>query len=285
MSTHPFITAAPTDLTGWVGLFDVDHLPMLCATAQTLSDLRQNEDAVDAHRLADAVCDDPLLVLRLLAHVARLRRQRTRREGSDTETVTAALVMLGIPPFFAAFGDASTVQSLLAGSPCDVAVDGFMQVLQRSRRAARFAMAFAVHRMDSDAEVIHEAALLHDFAELLLWVRAPTLAEALRQRQAADPNLRSAAVQQDLLHIELPVLAQALMRAWHLPCLLARITDDQAHPVTPQMRNVRLAIRVARHSANGFDNPALPDDLDELAQLLNLNVDATRRLVLQVDDG
>ena len=35
---------------------------------------------------------------------------------------------------------------------------------------------FAAHRMDHDAAVLHEAALLHDFAELLLWVRAPALA-------------------------------------------------------------------------------------------------------------
>ena len=38
-----------------------------------------------------------------------------------------------------------------------------------------FALAFAVHRMDHDAPVIHAAALLHDFAELLLWLHAPVL--------------------------------------------------------------------------------------------------------------
>ncbi|MEO5735276.1 MAG: HDOD domain-containing protein [Rubrivivax sp.] len=281
MSTHPFITTAPPDLAGWVAMFDFDALPVLETTVHTLAELRLGEDAVDAHLLADAISDDPLMVLKLLAFVARLRRQRARREGSDTETVTAALVMLGIPPFFMAFGEPTAVQALLAHTPG--AVDGFLRVLERSRRAARFAMAFAVHRMDSDAAVIHEAALLHDFAEMLLWVRAPSLALALLQRQAAEPSLRSAAAQTELLRIELSDLARALMQAWHLPALLARITDDDAEPITPQMRNVRLAIRLARHSALGFDNPALPDDLDEIAQLLNLNADATRRLVLQID--
>ncbi len=264
-----------------MALFDIDRLPVLASTAHVLAELRQGEDAVDAHLLAESVTNDPLLVLRLLAHVARMRRARARREGSDTETVTAALVMLGIPPFFTAFSDPPTVQALL--EEVEGAIDGFMQVLQRSHRAARFAMAFAVHRMDSDAEVIHEAALLHDFAELLLWVRAPSLALALQERQAADPTLRSAVAQAELLHVELPTLAQALMQAWHLPALLARITDDLAHPVTSQMRNVRLAIRLARHTAQGFDNAAVPDDLFEIAQLLNLGVDAAKRLVLQVD--
>ncbi|MCK7498814.1 MAG: hypothetical protein MZW92_55820 [Comamonadaceae bacterium] len=61
----------------------------------------RREDAVDAHLLAEAIASDPLMTLKLLAHVAHLRRGR---DGSDTETVTAALVMLGIPPFFRAFG-------------------------------------------------------------------------------------------------------------------------------------------------------------------------------------
>jgi len=35
------------------------------------------------------------------------------------------------------------------------------------------------------------------------------------------------------------------------------------------VRNVVLAVRLARHSAHGWDNPALPDDMDDIAQLLN----------------
>ena len=53
---------------------------------------------------------------------------------------------------------------------------GLEQVLRRAHRAGRFAISFAMARNDTDAEVIREAALLHDFAELLLWCHAPTLA-------------------------------------------------------------------------------------------------------------
>jgi HD-like signal output (HDOD) protein len=162
-------------------------------------------------------------------------------------------------------------------------MDGFGRVLQRSRRAARFAIGFAVHRMDYDAPVIHEAALLHDFAELLLWVRAPDLAEAMRQRQIEDPALRSTAIQRELLHIELDHLEHALMQAWRLPSLLVRITDEHTPAATLQMRNVQLAIRLARHSAQGWDNAALPDDLRDIGQLLNLSTDAAERLVREID--
>jgi hypothetical protein len=35
------------------------------------------------------------------------------------------------------------------------------------------------------------------------------------------------------------------------------------------VRNVVLAVRLARHTAHGWDNAAIPDDVDEIAQLLN----------------
>lgn len=274
----PLITKAPRDLAGWAALFEHHSLPVLGETLESLRELAANEDAVDARLIADAVVNDPLMTIKLLAHVAQLRRGR---EGSDTETVTEALVMLGVPPFFRAFVDEAEVELLLASEPAALA--GFRRVLQRCRRAARFAMGFAVHRMDHDAAIIHEAALLHDFAELLLWQRAPTLALAIEQRQQADPTLRSAVVQRELLNIDLDELEHTLMLKWGLPALLVQITDEHATHLTHQMRNVQLAIRVARHSALGWDNAALPDDVQEVAVLLNLSNDAALRLLREID--
>ena len=274
----PLITRAPRDLAGWAAHFEHSRLPVLGETLESLRELAVNEDAVDARLLADAVVNDPLMTIKLLAHVAQLRRGR---EGSDTETVTEALVMLGVPPFFRAFQDEAELEVLLASQP--QALDGFHRVLRRSRRAARFAMSFAVHRMDHDAAVIHEAALLHDFAELLLWQRAPVLALAMEQRQQADPTLRSAAVQRELLNIELYALEHALMLKWRLPALLVQITDEHAQHLTPQMRNVQLAIRVARHTALGWDNAALPDDVHDVAVLLNLSEVSALRLLHEID--
>jgi HD-like signal output (HDOD) protein len=273
-----FITRAPRDLSAWSALFDPCQLPILATTAQTLEDLRPNEDAVDAHWLAEVIGEDPLMTLKVLAHVAGMRRGRG---GSDTETVTEALVMMGISPFFAAFGPQETVEAQLQALP--VAQAGFEQVLRRSRRAARFAIGFAVHRMDYDAPVIHEAALLHDFAELLLWLRAPEFAQQIKERQLADSTLRSAVVQREILNIELDELEHALMQAWRLPSLLIRITDEHSRSVTPQMRNVQLAIRLARHTALDWENAALPDDLRDIGQLLSLSPEAAERLVREID--
>ena len=273
-----FIKDPPRSVAGWASLFDPSRLPVLADTADTLEELREHEDAVDARMLADAIVTDPLMTLKVLAHVAQLRRGR---EGSDSETVTEALVMIGIPTFFRAFGAQSVAEDRLASLP--EALAGFQRVLRRSHRAARFAIGFAVHRMDHDAPVIHGAALLHDFAELLIWLHAPALALEIERRQQADASLRSAAVQRDVLNIELAELQHALMTAWHLPGLLVQISDDHARAVTPQVRNVMLAIRVARHSADGWTNAALPDDLQEIGALLQLGPEPTARLLQEID--
>jgi HD-like signal output (HDOD) protein len=272
-----FITQAPRDLAGWMSRFDPSTLPVLQESAEALEELREIEDEVDAHGLAETVGTDPLLTLKLLAHVARLRRGR---DGSDPETVTAALVMLGIPPFFRAFGPQPTVEARLAHWP--EALAGYRAVLRRAHRAANFAIGFAAHRLDPDAAVIHEAALLHDFAEQLLWLHAPALALQIARRQAADPTLRSADVQLEVLHVTLADLQHALMTAWRLPALLVRITDDHRQ-ADPQVRNVLLAIRVARHSAAGWDNAALPSDVDDIAELLHLGTEPTWRLLHDID--
>ena len=282
MKNDACLTKAPADLAGWVMLFAYESLPVLASTAQTLEDLRAIEDSVDAHMLAEAFADDPLMTIKVLAHVAKMRAsRRAGREGSDTETVLESLVMLGISPFFTAFGPQATVEDQLSEQP--QALQGFRAVLRRSRRAARFAMGFAVHRMDHDAPVIHDAALLHDFTELLLWLRAPALALQIQERQLADTTLRSAAVQSEVLNVELPRLEHALMVAWKLPRLLVQITDGHAPQVNAQTRNVQLALRVARHSALCWDNAALPDDVREVGELLTIHPEAAARLLREID--
>lgn len=272
------IAQPPHDVAAWAALFRPQALPVLAGTAARLDELRDHEDAVDAHLLAELVADDPLLTLKLLAHIGHLMRNR---EVTEVETVTAALVMMGIPPFFRSFSDLAVVEDELADAP--EALDGFRAVLLRSHRAARFAIGFAVHRMDHDAPLIHEAALLHDFAELLLWLHAPTLALRIAALQAADPTLRSSAAQRQVLGIELAELQHRLMQQWRLPGMLVQLTDDHAARSSPQLRNVLLAIRVARHSAGGWDNAALPDDVRDIGELLQLSTDATTRLLLEID--
>jgi HD-like signal output (HDOD) protein len=268
------------DLSAWLAYFRAAPIPVLDATALAIGELALNEDAVDAHLLSETVAADPLMTLKLLAHVGSNSRRET-----DVETVVGALVLLGIGPFFRLFGTQPTIGQALVDSGDAAEVQaGLQAVLARSHRAARFAIAFAAHRMDPDAAVIHEAALLHDFAELLLWCHAPRLALEIARRQAVDPALRSSAAQRAVLGIELAELQQSLMKAWRLPELLVRLDNDEAQGHHPQAQCVRLAVRVARHSAQGWDNAALPDDVRDVGALLQLGIEPAARLLRELDD-
>ena len=44
-----------------------------------------------------------------------------------------------------------------------------------------------------------------------------------------------------------------------------------------------LAIRVARHSTQGWDNPALPDDVHDIAELLQMGEVPVRTLLMDID--
>lgn len=263
-------------LPAWVRHFQSQDIPVLASSAELLEALRVDEDGADARLIGEAFQHDPLMTLKVLIAASQLGRER---RNADAETITSAVVLMGITPFFTQFGPQTSVEEWLQGQ--DFALAGAEAVLRRSSRAAKFALAFAAHRMDQDAQVIHSAALLHDFAEVLLWCHAPVLAERIHQMQVADPALRSVKAQRQVLGIELTALEQALMKTWHLPPLLAHITDDRSEH-DPQAQCVRLAVRVARHSAQGWDNAAIPDDVRDIGALLNLAGEPTLRLLQDI---
>jgi HD-like signal output (HDOD) protein len=276
-ATFQRLHAPLPNLAAWVAYFRAAPIPVIAGTAAAIGELIDHEDTVDAHTIAESIGADPLMTLQLLSHVGTVSRRET-----DVETVTAALVLMGVGPFFRIFSSLLTIEDVLGDRP--EALAGARAVIDRAHRAARFALGFAAHRLDPDAAVLHEAALLHDFAELLLWCHAPGLALEMARRQEADTTLRSAEAQQAVLGIDLSDLQQALMRAWRLPALLIRLGDDH-HAEASQVKNVLLAVRVARHSAQGWDNAALPDDLAAVGALLQLSSASASKLLREIDES
>ncbi len=266
----PAAPAAPSYLTtplphigAWTHYFLNAEIPVMATTARSLEALRANEDDVDANMLTAVIQVDPLMTLKLLARIASLRRPGS---STETESITTSLVLMGISPFFRHFGSQRTVEDWLADQP--EAMQGLQNLLIRAERAGQFALGFAVHRADTDATIIHQAAFLNDFAEILLWLHAPTLMLKIQQAQAADSTLRSSTIQHEVLGVEISDLRQALMNLWHLPELLINISDER-HAERSNVQCVVLAVRLARHSAHGWDNAALPDDFEDIARLLN----------------
>ena len=270
---HATLAEPLRDLDAWVAYLLAAEVPVLGQTADALEALRANEDSVDANSIGEMISSDPLMTLKVLAYAST---HRASRVVTDTETVTSALVLMGISPFFAAFGPQPTAEDWLAEQPAALA--GLDESLRRAHRGANFALAFAVHRMDPDAAAIHAAALLHDFADMLMWCHAPLLALRLRALHQAQPTLRFRDAQRRVLNVELALLHQALMKAWRLPELLIRIADDR-HADQPNAKCVKLALRLARHTAQGWDDPAIAHDVGEIAALLNLSPATTLEFV------
>ena len=268
---------APHDLAAWTHWFASADIPILPETAEALEALRANEDNVDANSLGEMISGDPLMTLKVLAYESQ---HRGRRVITSAETVISALVMMGISPFFRAFGPQQTIDERLGERP--EALEGLQRVLRRAHRGANFALAFAVHRTDPDAAVIHAAALLHEFAEMLLWCHAPELAAKVQAMQEADPTLRSSAAQRAVLNVELAKLQRALAEEWRLPALIVESTAEAKAAGQTSARIVALAARLARHTARGWDNAALPDDLSEISALLNLSAESTLKLLREI---
>ena len=278
LSAHGAETVeAPPDLAAWVNWFAGAEIPVLRDTADSLEAFRANEDNVDANSLGEMISVDPLMTLKVLAYESG---HRGRRVITSAETVISALVMMGISPFFRAFGPQTTIEDRLAHSP--EALAGLERVLLRANRGANFALAFAIHRTDPDAAVIHAAALLHEFAEMLLWCNAPSIALQLQATQRSDPQMRSTVAQRSVLHIELAELQLALATEWHLPALLVDSTSKPQAGSRTSAHIVALASRLARHTARDWENPAIPDDVSEIATLLNLSPEATLHLLTEI---
>ena len=271
------ITSPLLDLATWVARLRELEIPIFRDSAEAIAEMIEDDDRASGVAIGRLAQRDPLLTLRILMLAAR---HRSSRAVTDTETAVTGVVMMGLSRFFADFQSPVVVEDLLADDP--VALAGLNEVVRRGHRAAFFALGFAVHRLDTDAEVIQEAAMLHDFAEMLMWCRAPGLARQMLQRQVEDPGLRSSKAQLEVFNIKLHDLQRALMRAWHLPELLDQITD-RSHMESTRVRNVVLAVDLARHTQYGWDNPAIPDDLQAIGTLLNLSPEGAHQKVLALD--
>ncbi len=271
-------------LNAWADAFCDAEIPVLATTVADVAQLLAIEEArgtMDAHTLAEAVAPDPLMTLKVLVHVSRYC---TQLSVEPPETLVGAIVMQGIGPFFAAHTALRDVETHLSDAPG--ALEGLHRVMTRARRSANFAMGFALKRQDQDAVVIQEAALLHDFAEMLLWCHAPALALDIAQRLHADHTLRSVEAQRKVLGVQLGDLAQELMHRWQLTDLLIRCTDDRKAQ-DPKVRTTMLGVRIARHTQHGWDVPhalaALPYDAADVGKLLTISPDAALRLIQGMD--
>lgn len=269
MLDHPL-----QDTEAWVLLFSNNSLPILRNTKRRLEEMREDIDRVDPRDLAHVILQDPIMAVRVLAYIQPLRGRALQ---NDITTIAGAIMMSGLTPFFERFHELPTIEGMLKGEDPH-ALLGVLKIIRRAQKAAAYAHDWALWRHDLNLEEVRIAALLHDLAEILVWCFAPKLGLRIQAEQTAHPTMRSASAQLKVLGITLHELQLALCGVWHLPELLQRLMDDD-HATHPRVRNVTLAVRLARHAAHGWEDPALPDDYAEIAELLHISEDAVREHV------
>ena len=267
MLDHPL-----QDIEDWVVLFSTNNPPVLRVTRRRIEEMRQDIDRVDARELARVILQDPIMTVRVLSFIQPIHGKSLQH---DITTIASAVMMMGIHPFFNHFSDLNTIEEMLKGEDPH-ALLGILKIIRRAQRAADYAQDWAIWRYDISMEEVRIAALLHDLAEILVWSFAPKLGLAIHNMQVAYPTMRSADAQATILGMTFQDIQLALCRAWHLPQLLLNLIDDE-NAGQERVRNVSYAVRLARHSANGWDDPALPDDYRDIGELLNLTPEAVRQ--------
>ena len=252
-------------LESWIDFFSKAEMPVLRKTLRQLEEARSKIDRINGRDIAAIVLQDPLMSIRVLAYIQPFISKRLH---SDITNIGNAIMMQGIEPFFKNIGEPPTIEAMLKNEP--QALLGVLQVIRRSQRASRYAHLWAIERYEINVEEVTLAALLHDIAEILIWCFFPKQAVIIRSRLQADKTLRSMNVQKEVLGFYLYELKQGLCSVMHLPELIMTLMD-QNNAELPRVLNVLLAVNLARHSADGWENAALPDDFTAIQKLLRID--------------
>jgi len=257
----------------WLERLSGDNLPVLRRTAKEIERLAAKGEKASVAEIANVLLLDPLATLRLLQVANSLRRGRF---GSEITTIEHAVMMLGLPPFFARFRNLPVVEDQFGGQP--QALHRLLSLLSRSHHAAVQAGDWAVWHKDMKAEEIYIAALLQGWMEPLLWLRAPEAA-AECERRARNGAIPLEAAQAEVLGVAPHELQSALAQAWHLPELLLDLMGAVDPDIRTRAFGVNLAVSVARHSDQDWYGAELATDFESASAFLHLPVDAVSSMV------
>ena len=268
-------------ITDWVSFLSAEQVPVLQKSINEIERLKADIDNVTVRDLSRVVLDDPMMTLKAMSLLQQYR-ERKSSELTEVTTFEGVLMMIGIHPFFAQFKSLHSIEELLAGN--DYALDNVLNVIDRSRYAARYAYAMAVKRYDIDPYEVHIAALLHSTVEIMLWCFAPNKMHQSRALSLKYRNMRSARIQAYVMGFTLNTLQTEMAQAWKLPKLLVDLMD-QNNAGNPRVKTVIIATDLARHSMNGLDDPALPDDYYYIANLLGMELEEVLLRVAEIRES
>lgn len=266
------------DLKYWASTLSHADLPVLKQTARELAALREDDRKLTAISVAEVIARDPIMTVKLLRY---LQRHKHKIQTTEIVQVEQALLMIGLGAFFNKIPPDPLAEDMLQSHL--EALPHMLRVVHRSHRASEYAKDWAVLLRDLHYEEVRIAALLHDFTEILMWCFAPDSMLKVREIKYKDRALRSHIAQELVFGFNLYELQKELIVQWGLPQLLLNLMNDYGSD-NPRVRNVVLSANLARHSARGWDDAALPDDYKDIGELLRMSAEDVMEMVF-VDAG
>jgi HD-like signal output (HDOD) protein len=256
------------DAIAWLKNLRKINIPVLKQTARELAKLKEDEDNLSARAISTVVLNDPFMMFKVLSYT---NSHPGKHQVQDILEVEQAIIMLGTSNFFGHLSPDLLVDDRLKSNMS--ALTHLLKLIKRAHRAAYYAADWAALRKDLHSEEIWIAALLHDFAEMLMWCFAPEKMNIIFDMQKNDKSLRTKDVQQQILGFHTSDLQKELIKVYAMPPLLTQLMNDDGETEQDyRVKNVSLAVNLARHSANGWDDAALPDDYAAIADFLHVDV-------------
>lgn len=258
------MNTAVRGLDEWVARLDVAGIPVLKRTVRDIARLQADAENSEVRDVVEVLSHDPLMTLILLRYLQQHKRSSQLNEVVRIEQV---LMMLGLHTFFTQVAPQGIVEEHLKGKL--FALTGLLHAVKRATRAAWYARDWAVRLKDLRFDEIRMVALMHNFAEILMWCHAPEEMARIHALQMQDRTRRTREVQREVLGFRIAELQLELARRWQLPELLIDFMQ-QNYAQEKRMRTIVLAINLSRHAENGWNDAALPDDYRDIGELLHM---------------
>ena len=252
-------------LDQWRDKLKPGDLPVFKHTHDRLRELSPRREEISARDVANVVLADPLATLQVL-HV--LNKRVLERYGTEVLTVEHALMMQGLGVYLDAARRLPILEDTPAGkdSKC---LKAMQSISRRAQHAAWQARDFAVLHTDVRAEEVEVAALLSYGPELLLWLRAPNVAESLTRQRRRHPGQ---VAEENVLGVAMKALRLKVLEDWSIPPTSLDLLDAKN---AERARQVILTacLHIADRSERGWWDEKLLEDYEALAGVENTPLD------------
>lgn len=276
MSANASPVTLPPD---WVERLKSEPLPVRSNVHQHITRIVQRDD-LDISELVGWARRDPSACAYIIGTATRLQHSKGRNAPHNLEH---ALSLLGhgwaqehLPAL------PSLDQVIPANDPRH---QGYLIAISRALHAARHVEAWCVELRNTAYENLVVAALVHNYIELALWRDAPDLVRHALIETCANSQCQATSFGETLgqkleeAGVDLEILEQAVTDHFYLPIQL--FADEAAIPALAQQHQtlVQTARRMAFATERGWYHPTTMALKQQLAALLNRDLDSTERLV------